>query len=109
MQDRDRDQLKRLIEHAEAARAYARAGGARWWTDQLTRDAVMMRIAQIAEAAKRTSPEALAEVEGVAWAEIRGMRTRIVHDYDKVDLAILRQTVAEDLDSLIANVRKVIS
>ena len=62
MQDRDRDQLKRLIEHAEAARAYARAGGARWWTDQLTRDAVMMRIAQIAEAAKRTSPEALAEV-----------------------------------------------
>ena len=45
----------------------------------------------------------------MAWAEIRGMRTRIVHDYDKVDLAILRQTVAEDLDSLIANVRKVIS
>ena len=36
------------------------------------------------------------------------MRNRLIHEYDTVDLAILRLTVKEDLPELVARIEKVL-
>lgn len=106
MDDRDRQHLDNLIAHAQAAIGYARAHGRGWWKSAETLDAVLMRISQVGEAASRTSPEVLAEVPGVTWRDVKGIRVRIIHDYQDVDVLVIRGVVSRQLPRLITSVRK---
>jgi len=106
MDDRDREHLGDLVVHAQAAIGYTRAHGRGWWKNAETLDAVLMRISQVGEAASRTSPEALAEVSGVTWRDVKGMRSRIVHDYRAIDVLIIRGVVARQLPRLVSAVGK---
>ena len=106
MDDRDRQHLANLIAHAQAAIGYATAHGRGWWKNPETLDAVLMRISQVGEAATRTSPEALAEVPGVAWRDVKGVRARIVHDYQTIDVLVIRGVVARQLPGLVASVQR---
>ncbi len=105
MDERDRDLLGQIVIHAETAVAYASRRGADWTSVPETVDAVIMRITQVAECARRLSPETAAAIGSVPWAALRGMRNRIVHDYAKVDLAVLKTTVERDLPAIAAAVR----
>ena len=106
MDDRDRKHLELLIEHAETAIEYAREQGPEWWKSKKTLDAVLMRITQVAEAAKRASPEGLTEVGGdVRWANVKGIRGKIVHDYEEIDIDIIRGVVERRLPSLVRQVQ----
>jgi uncharacterized protein with HEPN domain len=105
MDDRDRQQLTEVVGHAQVAIGYARTRGRGWWKSAETLDAILMRISQVGEAATRTSPEALAEVSGVTWRDVKGMRAKIVHDYQTIDVLIIRGVVARQLPRLIASVR----
>jgi uncharacterized protein with HEPN domain len=105
MDDRDRQHLVNLIGHAQAAISYARAHGRGWWKSAETLDAVLMRISQVGEAASRTSPDVLAEVPGVTWRDVKGIRAKIVHDYQDVDVLVVRGVVSRQLPHLIMSVR----
>jgi uncharacterized protein with HEPN domain len=104
MNDRDREHLAALVGHAQAAVGYAKAHGRGWWKNSETLDAVLMCISQVGEAASRTSPEALAEVADVTWRDVKGMRARIVHDYQGIDVLIIRGVVSRQLPRLITSV-----
>ena len=109
MDDRDRAQLGLLIDHADAAIGYAREQGRAWWKNSRTVDAVLMRITQVAESAKRVSPQGLAEVRGVPWPNIKGIRGKVVHDYEQIDVVIIRGVVSRRLPSLITQVRRALA
>jgi uncharacterized protein with HEPN domain len=109
MDDRDRQHLRILVGHAQAATGYARARGRGWWKNPETLDAVLMRISQVGEAASRTSPEALAAVPGVTWRDVKGIRGKIVHDYQAVDTLVIRGVVSRQLPRLIAIVGKALA
>jgi uncharacterized protein with HEPN domain len=106
MDDRDRLHLGDLIVHAQAAIGYARAHGRGWWKNAETLDAVLTRISQVGEAAAKTSPEALAEVPDVTWRNVKGISSRIVHDYQTTDVLVIRGVVSRQLPRLIASVWK---
>jgi uncharacterized protein with HEPN domain len=55
----------------------------------------------IGEAAGRVPQAEWSLYPSVPWYEIVGLRNRLVHGYDSVDLGILWQTVLEDLPPLI--------
>ena len=109
MDERDRHSLEALIEHAQAAIDYARAGGRSWAQDRRTLDAVLMRISQVGEAASRTSPEALAEIPDVDWKSVKGIRARIVHDYRQLDVLVIDGVVSRQLPKLISATRKALA
>lgn len=109
MDDRDRQHLRNVIEHAQVATGYARARGRTWWKYPETVDAVLMRISQVGEAASRTSPEALASVPGVTWRDVKGIRGKIVHDYQAIDTLVIRGVVSRQLPRLITIVRQALA
>ena len=55
---------------------------------------------QIGELAKGLSDEFLKEYNKIPWKQIIGMRHRIVHGYDTIDLEIVWNTAIESIPTL---------
>jgi uncharacterized protein with HEPN domain len=105
MNERDREELRLLLEDAETALQHAAEHGPGWAQDKRTRDAVALRILQVGERAKRVRAGTLLGIPGVEWKRVKGMRDWIAHDYGRVDPAVLEQVVTTHLPSLITAVR----
>ena len=66
--------------------------------------AILKAVEIIGEAASRISEETKAGHPDIPWAEIIGLRNRLVHAYFAIQLDIVWQTVQEDLPPLIAQI-----
>ena len=64
-------------------------------------DSVIRRLLVIAEAARRVSEATRQTLPNIAWQEINGMRNRLVHDYDDVNLNIVWDVVQFEIPPLI--------
>jgi len=101
LDEREREALSLMREHARQAVAWAREAGSSWTDDPKTVAAVAHAVGQVGEAARRISTATRAAYADVAWAAIAGMRNRIYHQYGSLDVAILRETVARDVPALL--------
>lgn len=68
-------------------------------------DSVIRRLLVIAEAARRVSETTRQALPQIAWQEINGMRNRLVHEYDAVNLNIVWDVVQSEIPSLIEELR----
>ncbi|MDE5717699.1 MAG: DUF86 domain-containing protein, partial [Lachnospiraceae bacterium] len=67
-----------------------------------------MCIIQIGELVGRLSDEFLEENEQIPWRAIKGMRNLHAHDYERVDLDIVWNTLTEDIPDLLSRLRKIL-
>ena len=104
------DRLRDIIYSAELAvhhagdldaAALARSPG--------VRDAVLYRLAVVCEAANHLPTEFKALAPEIPWREMRAMRNYIVHDYWQIDLSMVVDTIAHDLEPLTNSVRRLIA
>lgn len=65
-------------------------------------------IAVVGEAATRVTDEGQAKYPSIPWRQVVGMRNRLIHGYDQVDLHILWDTIEEDLPPLITELEKIL-
>lgn len=93
---------------ARLAIARAKEAGSAWVEDKKTVAAVAHAVGQIGEAARQVSTRTRASEPRVPWAAIAGMRNRIYHAYGMLDVAILRQTVARDLPTLLKRLEEML-
>ncbi len=70
--------------------------------DRLRTLALLKAIEIVGEAASRISAEFRAAHSEIPWADIIGMRNRLIHVYFEVDLARVCDTITTDLPPLIA-------
>ncbi len=68
-------------------------------------DSVIRRLLVIAEAARRVSEPTRQTLPNVSWQEINGMRNRLVHDYDDVNLNIVWDVVQSEIPTLIEELK----
>ena len=98
-----------MLDYASEAVAMVRGKG----RDDLKRDRMLqlalVRLVEIVgEAATRVSEEAQRHYPSIPWQHARGMRNRLVHGYDKIDLDVLWDTIEYDLPPLIAELRRIL-
>lgn len=60
----------------------------------------------VGEAATRVSNEDKAKWSKVPWPVVIGMRNRLIHAYDTIDVEILYQTIDKDLPALLNQLPK---
>ncbi len=102
----DRWRLLHIVEAIEQAQVFVRHRT----RDDLERD-TMLRLALVqlvqivGEAAARVSEAGRAELPGLPWAQITGMRNRLVHAYFDVDRSILWDTVQLALPPLLNQIK----
>jgi len=63
----------------------------------------------IGEATYQVSESTRAEVPGIPWEDIVGMRHRLVHAYFDINLDILWRTVQDDLPPLVSALEAVLA
>jgi uncharacterized protein with HEPN domain len=61
--------------------------------DVQLQDSVIRRLELIGEAARRVSESTRQTLAEISWNEINGMRNRLIHQYDDIDLNIVWETV----------------
>lgn len=69
--------------------------------NEILQDAMMFRLIQISENAKKITDEYQRSHPDIPWSDINGLRNRIVHDYGNVDLNIVFETLKFDIPDLI--------
>jgi uncharacterized protein with HEPN domain len=68
-------------------------------------DSVIRQLLVIAEAARRVSDATRQALPNVSWQEINGMRNRLVHEYDDVNLNIVWDAVQVEIPPLIEELK----
>jgi uncharacterized protein with HEPN domain len=69
-------------------------------SDEKTIDAVARNLEIIGEAARLLPNEFKSQYPNIPWAQISGLRNRIVHDYFGLDLEIIWQILRSSLPPL---------
>ncbi len=77
--------------------------------DARLQDAVIRRIEVIGEAAGRLSAAFREERAGIPWREIRGMRNRMIHVYDDIDMNLVWRTIRSDIPGLLAELAPLVA
>lgn len=62
----------------------------------------------IGEAANRVSAPEQDNHPEIPWAEIIGMRNRVIHGYDQVDVELVQDTVSIDLPELVEQLTEIL-
>ncbi|MHC4955142.1 MAG: HepT-like ribonuclease domain-containing protein [Planctomycetota bacterium] len=73
--------------------------------DEKTQSAIVHQLLIIGEAAKRLTTEFQDRHPMVPWRDIAGMRDRLTHHYDAVDLEELWKTTEADIPDLLAHLQ----
>jgi uncharacterized protein with HEPN domain len=68
--------------------------------DRKTISACCFLVSQIGELAKEISKEIQDNNPDIPWRSVRGMRNKIVHDYENIDLIVLWRTIESSLPDL---------
>ena len=71
-------------------------------TDHLVRDAVLRCLTVIGEAANRITKESYEELPPLPWGDMIGLRNRVVHEYEDVNMPIIWDVIGRDLPVVIA-------
>jgi uncharacterized protein with HEPN domain len=108
-QHEDRVRLRHMLDYSKKAVAMIK-GRAR---EDLNRDemlclALTRALEVIGEAATRVSQAGQQQHGQIPWPEIVGLRNRLVHGYDSVDVDILWDIVQQDLPPLIEQLQAIL-
>ena len=104
--DSDTVRLLHMLEHAREAVELISSRKRDDLDDDRVLSLALVRLLEIVgEAAGRVSPQAQANRPDIPWSQIVGLRNRLIHGYDSVDMDILWQVLVEDLPELIRVLR----
>jgi uncharacterized protein with HEPN domain len=85
--------------------------GMTWETfsaDQRTLDAVIRNVEVIGEASRHVPEDIIARYPRIPWAEMRGMRNILIHEYFLVSVSILWQTATHNLPPLVPELQQIL-
>lgn len=70
-------------------------------------DSVMFRLIQISENSDKLTDNFKEGHADVPWRAMKGMRNRIVHEYGNVDLAVVYDTIKNDIPKLLCRLKSI--
>jgi uncharacterized protein with HEPN domain len=80
---------------------------ARFKADLLLRSAVCWQIVILGEATRRLSLSFQERNSQIPWAEIRGMRNRLIHNFDRINLVEVWRTASRDVPVLLVRLLRI--
>ncbi len=99
---RDKQYLLDILNAAQIAMYYIEGITYEQFSQNLQlQDALVRRLEIIGEASRRVSDSGRQDIPNIDWKQIIGMRNRLIHEYDDIDLLVVWDTAHSDLPNLI--------
>ena len=76
--------------------------------DEKTIDATVFAISQIGELVKNISKETMEKYPNIEWNMMKGLRNRIVHDYEGISLKSIWYVIEHDIPILKKSIENII-
>ena len=101
MKNKEYISLMKMIEYIDKSLNYT-AGYTfeQFCQDEKTIDATVFNISQIGELVKNISKETMEQYANIEWNMIKGLRNRIVHDYEGINLKSIWFVLQNDIIEL---------
>jgi uncharacterized protein with HEPN domain len=77
-------------------------------SDRMRALALVRLLEVVGEAAVRVPAEDRARFSGIPWPQIIGLRNRLIHGYDEVDLDIVWQILSAELPGLVNELNRLL-
>ena len=101
--------LRHMYDHAkEAVELLAKKQKEDLAQDRLLELALVRLVEIVGEAANRIPADCQVQYPSIPWREIVGMRNRLAHGYDAIDLKVLWDTVKDDLPGLLKELERIL-
>lgn len=101
MKDKEYLSFIKMIEYIDKSMQYTKDYTfEEFCKDNKTIDATVFAISQIGELVKNVSKETMEQYSNIEWNMIRGLRNRIVHDYEGINLRSIWVVLRNDIVQL---------
>lgn len=98
-----------MLDHAkEAADLIAGKDRTELQRNRILELALIRLVEIVGEASAKVSTEMQAKYSSIPWSQVIGMRNRLIHGYDSVDVDVLWDTIEVDLPPLIAEIEQIL-
>jgi uncharacterized protein with HEPN domain len=105
MSDKDKIILRKILKWIKATEMYTQdMDYAAFTGDEKTMSAAAFALGQIGELAKEVKSETQEANPQIEWKGMRGLRNRIIHDYENLDVNMLWEVIVADLPKLSAQI-----
>lgn len=71
-------------------------------------EACAFNFSQLGELSHKLEEEFQQNNPSIPWKAIYGMRNKIIHDYDGINLKVVWETITEDLPDLLEQLKKIV-
>lgn len=112
MSGKDRQVLEKIYHHIISVLKYCENCGElnAFQSDTMRVEACVFNLMQIGELAKTSlSENTKSSVPSIPWKQIYGMRNRIVHGYEGIEMKIVWETIRHDLPILKKELQNILS
>ena len=100
----------KMIEYIERALEYTKGYTfEEFIKDDKTIDATIFSISQIGELVKNISKETMKKYSNIEWNMIKGLRNRIVHDYEGISLKSIWYVLQNDIIDLKNRLQEIVN
>lgn len=109
MNDKEYISFLKMIEYIDKTLRYTKGYTfEEFCKDEKTADATIFSISQIGELVKNISKETMEKYSFIEWNMIKGLRNRIVHDYEGISLKSIWYIIRFDIDQLKGDIQKIL-
>ena len=110
MKNKEYLSLMKMVEYIDRAVQYTKGYTFKEFSeDDKTIDATVFSISQIGELVKNVSSEVMEKYNFIEWNMIKGLRNRIVHDYEGISLKSIWYVIENDILKLKEDIQKIVS
>lgn len=109
MKNKEYITLTKMIEYIDKSLKYTNGYSFEKFSgDDKTIDATVFSISQIGELVKNISKETMKKYPNIEWNMIKGLRNRIVHDYEGISLKSIWYIIQNDILELKNSLQNII-
>lgn len=109
MKNKEYISLVKMMEYIEKSIKYTEGYSfEQFCEDEKTIDATIFAISQIGELVKNISKDTMTKYKNIEWNMMKGLRNRIVHDYEGINLKSIWFIINNDILKLKQDVQNII-
>ncbi len=92
--------ISHIADSLAQIREYTSSGREQFFKTRLIQDGVVRNFEIIGEAAKRVSEDLKKKQAGIPWKSMSGLRDKLIHDYEDVNLEVVWDIIEKELPDL---------